>query len=65
MPDRWAFEALAHDLDVGGAHAASSDSATLGLHSASHYWLVLGGLVVVVLLAARVVVALRARPGAR
>jgi hypothetical protein len=65
MPDRWAFEAFAHDLDVGGVHAASTDSAALGLHSASHYWLVLGAFVVVVLLAARVVVTLRARPASR
>jgi ABC-type multidrug transport system ATPase subunit len=65
MPDRWAFEALAHDLDVGGVHAASTDSATLGLHAASHYWWVLCSFVVVVLVAARAVVALRARPAAR
>ena len=65
MPDRWAFEGLARDLRVGGAHAASTDSAALGGHTASHYWLVLGVFVVVALVAARVVVALRARPAAR
>ena len=27
--DRWAFEALAHDLGVGGAHAGPTDSAAL------------------------------------
>ena len=57
-------KALARDLGVGGAHAAPTDSAALGLHPASHYRLVRGGFVVVVLVAARAVVALPARPAA-
>lgn len=58
MADRWAFEALARDLGVG-------ESTALGTHPASHYWLILAGFIVVLLLAARAAVALRARPSAR
>jgi hypothetical protein len=58
MADRWAFEALARDLGVGGSQGLSGQPA-------SHYWLVLAGFVIVVLFAARVVVSLRARPAGR
>ncbi|MEO8693754.1 MAG: ATP-binding cassette domain-containing protein [Acidimicrobiales bacterium] len=64
MADRWAFEAFARDLGVRG-RTASTETTALGVHPASYYWLVLAGFIVVLLAAARVVVALRARPSAR
>jgi ABC-type multidrug transport system ATPase subunit len=63
MADRWAFEALARDLGVGGS--GSAEATSLGAHPVSYYWFVLAGFIVVLLAAARLVVALRARPSAR
>jgi hypothetical protein len=63
MADRWAFEALARDLGVGGSGRA--EASALGAHPVSYYWVVLAGFIVVLLAAARLVVALRARPSAR
>lgn len=65
MADRWAFEALARDLGVGGPRSASVEATALGAQPTSHYWLVLAGFIVVLMVAARAVVALRARPSAR
>lgn len=74
MPDRWAFEAIGHDLglrrifaeggsDLGPPLLAQYGDA--GLRSSGFYWIVLGGFTIVLLAAARIALERRSRPHRR
>jgi ABC-type multidrug transport system ATPase subunit len=74
MPDRWAFEAIGHDLGV--RHLFADGGSTLGpplleqygnagTHSTGFYWLVLAGFTVVLLTAAQFALMRRSQPAAR
>lgn len=74
MPDRWAFEAIGHDLGVRElmAHGGSSLGPPLlasygdaGTQPVTTYWLLLAAFVVVFFACARVVVGVRCRRGER
>lgn len=74
MPDRWAFEAIGHDLGLrrlfadGGSDLGPpllEQYGNAGNRSTGFYWIVLGVFTVVFLAAARVALDRRSRPARR
>ena len=61
MQDRWAFEAIAHDLGVPDMVPGDSAYATLGDSPIGTYWLILAAFCVVLATAAHRAVSRRAR----
>ena len=74
MPDRWAFEAIGHDLGLrrlfttGGSKLGPpllAEDGNAGTHSTGFYWGVLVIFIVVFLIGARIAVDYRSRPATR
>ena len=74
MPDRWAFEAIGHDLGVRHLFASGGSDlgppllaqyGQVGTRSTGFYWVVLVTFSVVFLTGARLMLARRSRPATR
>ena len=74
MPDRWAFEAIGHDLGLRRLFAAGGSKlgpplleqyGSAGTHSTAFYWTVLIAFTLVFLTGARFALSRRSRPAAR
>ena len=74
MPDRWAFEAIGHDLGLRRLFAEGGSDlgpplleqyGSAGTRSTGYYWVVLAVFTVVLLAAARIALEFRSRPSRR
>ncbi len=74
MPDRWAFEAIGHDLGLRRLFAEGGSDlgpplleqyGSAGTRSTGFYWATLGAFIVVLLAGARIALSRRSRPGQR